>query len=400
MTSFGKIEVSGPDALSLLRRVACNDVDRPVGSVVYTQMLNSRGGDRRRCDGDAARVRALPRRQRRRRGRGRPRSGFARTRRRARTSGVREETDDWSVIGLWGPRARDVLAARHVGRRLERGAGRSSGLAGSMSAPRRWRSGITYVGELGWELYVEPRWAVQVWDRLMEAGADHGITPGGYRVLTRCGWRRGIGTSGRTYRPDENPFEAGLGFCVALDGDRGLRRARRRRGREGGGRRARLSDAAGGRDAEYVTIYGGEAVRVDGEGPWAELRERGYGFTVERNLALRVPPADVEVGPGGHRGRVRPASFGCGGRGHGAIRSRQRAHHRLRGSRTTDEPAVDRAGVGARLALERAGHQASPSSTVGSPTRTSWWRRRAAGTSSAFPAWRPSCWRSTGRTSG
>ena len=198
MTSFGKIEVSGPDAVGLLRRVAAGDVDRPVGSVVYTQWLTQRGG----IVADVTVTRLSEDRFRVVTGAGTVASDLEWLRSHARPDEdvrIREETEEWAVIGVWGPRARDVLAAvtdddvSNESLPFLRAAW--IGVGGARVLAQR----ITYVGELGWELYVEPRWAVQVWDRLMDAGRT---VPASRRAAigcwTRSGWRRGTGTSGRT----------------------------------------------------------------------------------------------------------------------------------------------------------------------------------------------------------
>jgi 4-methylaminobutanoate oxidase (formaldehyde-forming) len=293
MTSFGKIEVSGTGALPLLRRVACNQIDKPVGSVVYTQMLSNRGGvvaDVTVTRLEADRFRVVT-------GAGAVAGDLEWLRSNVHPGDdvrVREETDAWAVIGLWGPRARDVLArvtsddVSNEALPFLRAAWIE--VDGAPALAQR----ITYVGELGWELYVEPPWAVQVWDRLMEAGSGDGITPGGYRVLDSLRLEKGYRYFGTDLTPEENPYEAGLGFCVALDGDRDfVGRAAVEAAREAGVARRLRTLLVG--DAEYLTMYGGEAVRVSGE-VVGRLRSAGYGFTVERNLAYAYLPADAEVG--------------------------------------------------------------------------------------------------------
>ena len=79
-----------------------------------------------------------------------------------------------------------------------------------------------------------PEWAVQVWDRLMAAGAEHGIAPGGYRVLESLRLEKGYRYFGTDLTSSDTPYESGLGFCVALDkgdfnGRAALERARRHR---------------------------------------------------------------------------------------------------------------------------------------------------------------------------
>ena len=76
---------------------------------------------------------------------------------------------------------------------------------------------ITYVGELGYELYVPPEWAIQVWDRLRAAGEPHGLELGGYRALESLRMEKGYRYMGTDLTAGDTPYEAGLGFCVAMD---------------------------------------------------------------------------------------------------------------------------------------------------------------------------------------
>ena len=152
---------------------------------------------------------------------------------------------------------------------------------------------MTYVGELGWEFYIEPGVAVQVWDRLMAAGRMLGIRPGGYRALDSLRMEKGYRYYGTDLTLLDNPLEAGLGFCVRLDkGDFN--------GREPllAAKAARITRRlrtllVGERD--YVTIYGGEAVYADGS-IVGRLRSCAYGFTVGRNIAYSYLP--IHLGPG------------------------------------------------------------------------------------------------------
>ena len=98
-----------------------------------------------------------------------------------------------------------------------------------------WAQRITYVGELGYELYAEPAWGVQVWDRLAAAGARHGLRPIGYRVLDSLRMEKGYRAFGSDLTAGDTPDEAGLGFCAALGrkGEFVGRAAIERRGRTG-----------------------------------------------------------------------------------------------------------------------------------------------------------------------
>ena len=117
---------------------------------------------------------------------------------------------------------------------------------------------ITFVGELGFELYVAPEWAVQVWDRLMAAGREHGIRPAGYRALESLRIEKGYRYFGTDLTASDTPYEGGVGFCVARDKDfigaAALAAAQPRH---------RLRTVVLDGD-EYRCVYGGEAVRIDG----------------------------------------------------------------------------------------------------------------------------------------
>jgi glycine cleavage system aminomethyltransferase T/glycine/D-amino acid oxidase-like deaminating enzyme len=294
MTSFGKIDVRGPGALALLERVAGNRIDRPPGTVVYTQFLDERGG----IAADVTVTRLADQHFRVVTGAGYVNSDLGWLRLQVRDGGgpveLRETTDELSVIGMWGPNARHVLElvtdddvsesafpfmhARkiHVG-------------AASALAQR-----VTYVGELGWELYLDPGWAVQVWDRLLAAGRKFGIRPGGYRVLDSLRMEKGYRYYGTDLTLLDNPFEAGLGFCVQLDKGEFNGRQALLESREAGIKRRLRTLAVGG--DEYLPIYGGEAVHLKGV-VVGRLRSCAYGFTAEKNLAYSYLP--VEVKPGG-----------------------------------------------------------------------------------------------------
>jgi glycine cleavage system aminomethyltransferase T/glycine/D-amino acid oxidase-like deaminating enzyme len=293
MSSFGKLDVTGPGALPLLERVCDSRIERALGSVIYTQFLNRRGGivadvtvtrlgeQRFRVITGAATVDA---------DRGwlelnlRPQDGPVE---------IRDCSDELAVIGIWGPSSRTVLGAcsddeisnqvlpfRHA-RRID--------VAGASILAQR----ITYVGELGYELYVPRQWAVQVWDRLVASGTEHGITPGGYRALESLRLEKGYRYFGTDLTSLDTPYESGLGFCVALDkGEFNGRAALSRPGADEPSRRLRTVTVG---DEEYVTVYGGEAIRHN-RSVVGRVRSCGYGYTVRRNVALATLPAELEQG--------------------------------------------------------------------------------------------------------
>jgi glycine cleavage system aminomethyltransferase T/glycine/D-amino acid oxidase-like deaminating enzyme len=284
MSSFGKIEITGPGALPLLERVAGNLIDRPVGSVVYTQLLERDGG----IAADVTITRLAHDHFRLVTGAGYVNSDLGWLEMQVRPGDppvkLRESSDELAVIGMWGPLAREVMQAATRDDVSEGGfpfmQAREIGVGGFPVFAQR----VTYVGELGWELYVEPSLAGQVWDRLMAAGRAAGITPGGYRVLDSLRMEKGYRYYGTDMGLLDNPFEAGLGFCVSRDKWPSLGREPTRRLR---------TLAVGGED--YVPVYGGEAVWSDG-GVVGRLRSCAYGFTVRRNLAYVYLPVELKPG--------------------------------------------------------------------------------------------------------
>jgi glycine cleavage system T protein len=289
MTSFGKIEVTGAGALALLERVADNRIDRPTGSIVYTQFLNERGG----IVSDLTVTRLGEERFRVVTGAGAVDSdlGWLRLHMRGDDGEVeiRDETDEVGVIGLWGPQARAVLQAVTEddvsAEALPFRRAKEIAVDGIAVLAQR----ITYVGELGFELYVARDSAVQVWDRLMTAGEQHGIAPGGYRVLDSLRLEKGYRYFGTDLTAGDDPFEAGLGFCVSWEKEFNGRAALE--GREPA-RRLRTLLVGG---SEYATVYGGEAIHLNGS-VIGRVRSAGYGFTVGRNVALGYVPAELEEG--------------------------------------------------------------------------------------------------------
>ena len=157
---------------------------------------------------------------------------------------------------------------------------------------------VTYVGELGWELYCPTEYGLGLWRTLWEAGEPTASSPAATGRSTRCGSRRAIASGGADITPDETPYE-GVGFCVKLDKEGGfigreaLVEAKER------GPRTRLCCLV--LDDPRSVALGNEPVRIDGE-----IRGRvttgGYGYTVERSIAYAyLPPEHAERHSGGGR---------------------------------------------------------------------------------------------------
>ena len=153
---------------------------------------------------------------------------------------------------------------------------------------------VTYVGELGWELYCPTEYGLALWDALWNTGAAHGMIAGGYRAIDALRLEKGYRVWGADVTPDDNPYEAGLGFAVRLDKaapfiGRGRAPAAKAAGVS---RRLRAIVLA---DPNAVAL-GSEPVRIDGE-IVGRVTSGGCGFRVERSIAYAYVPDDrCEVG--------------------------------------------------------------------------------------------------------
>lgn len=278
-SSFAKIEISGPDAAAFCASVFAGDVDRAPGSVVYTQACNERGG----IEMDVTVTRVAPEVFSVVTGTALGQHDLGWLRRHARASRAElrivDVTSAWACFGLWGPRARDLLAPLT-----------SSALDFPYPSMREIVVGdvpvralrVTFVGELGWELYCPTEYGAGLWATLAGTGA----TPGGYRAIESLRLEKGYRAWGSDIGPETTPAEAGLGFAVRRGGgfvgaDRALATPTRRL-------RCLVLD-----DPRAVAL-GGEPVWVGGE-LVGQVTSGGYGYTVDRSIAYAYLP----VGAGG-----------------------------------------------------------------------------------------------------
>jgi glycine cleavage system T protein len=214
-TSFSKVDITGPHALELLQRLCDNDIDKPVGRIVYTQMLNSRGGIE--CDFTVTRLAEDHWRIVTGTAFGNHDLGWMRKHLPDSGVEIRDVTSSYACLGLWGPRAREVLTSVSDDNL-------SNDAFPYMSA-REITAGdvpclalrVTYVGELGWELYPPMEFGARLWDTLFEAGRDFGLVPAGYRAIDSMRLEKGYRVWGADITPEDNPYDAGLGFAVKLD---------------------------------------------------------------------------------------------------------------------------------------------------------------------------------------
>ena len=290
-TSFAKIEVRGPGAVAFLQGLCANDVDRPLGSITYTQMLNSRGGIE--CDFTVTRL--ADRRFRIVTGTAFGNHDLGWLRKHLPGDGSVEVVDVTSAhacLGVWGPRARDVLQPLT-------GADLGNGSFPYMTAQELavghvpcLAARVTYVGELGWELYCPAEYGAGLWDLLWEAGRPHDMLACGYRAIDSLRVEKGYRVWGADITPEDDPFEAGLGFAVKLDKGEFVGREALERRREGGlQRRLRCLVLD---DPRAVTL-GSEPLRIDGA-VVGRVTTGGYGFAVDRSIAYGYLPVAADVG--------------------------------------------------------------------------------------------------------
>jgi 4-methylaminobutanoate oxidase (formaldehyde-forming) len=293
-TSFAKFLIVGRDSQAALSWIAANDVARPPGHLIYTQMLNAKGGIE--CDLTVGRLsenefyivtgtgfathdyhwiaRAIP-------------DGLD-----ARLIDV---TSAYAVLSLMGPRSRDVLGSLTKDDVSNAGFpfGRIRRIALACAPVTALR--VTYVGELGWELHIPVEFAATVYEALMAAGKDHGIANAGYRAIESLRLEKGYRAWGADIGPDHSPLVAGLGWAVKLKSNRPFL-----------GREALEAQAAkplprllaGFTTDPGVILLGRETIYRDGQRVgW--LASGGYGYTVKRSIGygyVRDPENGVDRG--------------------------------------------------------------------------------------------------------
>lgn len=292
-TSFAKFMMVGRDAEQALSWIAANDVAKPPGRLVYTQMLNAKGGIA--CDLTVARLSAdtyyIV-----------TGTGFAthdfdwisRSIPDNLDARLVDVTSAYGVLAVMGPRARDVLSAlttddvSNVG--FPFGHVRRVQIAGAPVVALR----VTYVGELGWELHIPVEFVTSVYEALMAEGAQSGIVNAGYRAIESLRLEKGYRAWGSEIGPDHSPLVAGLGWAVKLKSNTPFQ-----------GREAITMQAAKPLPRllacfttdPSIVLLGRETIYRDGERVgW--LASGGFGYTVNRSIGygyVRRPDPGVDA---------------------------------------------------------------------------------------------------------
>src|SRR5712691_950397 len=215
-TSFAKIEVRGRGAAEFLERLTDNRVARSFGALTYTQMLNEGGGIE--CDFTVTRL--AEDRFRIVTGTAFGQHDLYWIRDHIPEDGsvqVEDITSSLACIGLWGPAARQILqplTTKDISNNAFPYMTAQELAVGSVPC---LALRVTYVGELGWELYCPSEFGLRLWDTIWDAGRDHGLSAGGYKAVDSLRLEKGYRVWGADIGPEVNPYEAGLGFTVKLD---------------------------------------------------------------------------------------------------------------------------------------------------------------------------------------
>ncbi len=299
-TSFSKYLLVGRDAEAALQWLCTADVGVEVGRAVYTGMLNARGT----YESDVTVTRTAPDEflivssaATTERDKDHIRSQIRRRWPDGVDAHLVDVTSSYAVFGVMGPRSREVLSAC-TDADLSTDAfpfGSSRVISLGYATVRATR--ITYVGELGWELYVPAEFAVGVYEELIAAGQRHGITRGGYSAIESLRLEKGYRAFGRELTPSENPVEAGLLFACKLKTDIPfLGRDAVEKARADGVRKKLAGFAV---DSAEPMLWGGELILRDGavagqvtSAAWGQTTGAGVGLAYLKSPDGCVVDAD------------------------------------------------------------------------------------------------------------
>lgn len=283
--AFVKIEVSGPGAAGYLERLAANKVARNVGKVVYTALLNEVGG----IQADLTITRLAEDRFWVLTGAGVGMNDLHWVRHHAPTDGsvhVQDITSAYTALGLWGPRARDILAAVAEEDLSNAAFPYFSAKPLRIGNVPAYALRVSYVGELGWEIYAPTEYGLALWDTLWQAGQPHGLVAVGGGAFDALRLEKGYRLWGADIYTEHNPYEAGLDWAVRLSKPDFI------------GRDAllKIQDAGVGRklcamtfDAPDAMALGKEPIMVNGE-KVGYVTSANTGYCIGKHIAYGYLP--------------------------------------------------------------------------------------------------------------
>jgi glycine cleavage system aminomethyltransferase T/glycine/D-amino acid oxidase-like deaminating enzyme len=291
ITPFAKFDITGADALRFLERLSANRIDRPVGTIVYTSLLTPSGGIR--CDltitrKDEDRFRVVT-------GGGsgqHDRAWLLAQRRPGERVQLTVRTGSLFALGLWGPRARDVIqAVTDADVSNEAFPYMTARYLNVGEVDPVWAQRISYAGELGWELYGQIAMGQRAWDVLWEAGQEHGVVAGGGGAFDSLRLEKGYRLWGQDIHTEHDPFEAGLGFAVRMDeGEFQGREALQRKLDRGVTEKLACITL----DDPAAVVMGKEPISHDG-GVVSYVTSAAYGYSIGRCIVYGYLPVDLAV---------------------------------------------------------------------------------------------------------
>jgi 4-methylaminobutanoate oxidase (formaldehyde-forming) len=216
LSSFAKFRLEGPDAMAALNRISANDVDVRVGRIVYTQWLNDRGGIEAdltvtRLANDCFLIVTAAETETK---------DFSWLRQNIAADArcvATNVTSAMSVISIMGPRSRELLQQLTPADLSNKAFGFASSQEIELGFALVRASRITFVGELGWELYIPTEFTQGVYDQIIACGEDFGLMHAGYHALNSLRIEKAYRHWSHDITDEDSPLEAGLQFAVKLD---------------------------------------------------------------------------------------------------------------------------------------------------------------------------------------
>jgi len=286
-TSFNKFEVRGPGALKFLNHVCANDIDQPVGTVIYTQALNKRGGIE--CDFTVTRLdeerffiitgTAFGQHDLSWLSLNMPEDGSVT---------IEDVSSSYACLGLWGPKARTILEKVTTDDVSNAGFPYMTNKRITVGDVPVLASRVTYVGELGWEFYCPMEYGLRLWDTLWEAGQPEGMVAAGYKAIDSLRLEKGYRYWSGDITPDYSPYEAGLGFAVKLDKGEFIGREALVKQKESELKQKLCCIAI---SDDRTIALGKEPIRA-GEKIIGWVASGGYGYSVGMSLAYAYLPVE------------------------------------------------------------------------------------------------------------
>jgi dimethylglycine oxidase len=288
MTSLKKAEVSGPGALDFLQGLTTGQLDKPAGKVTYTLMLDGAAGIR--SDVTVARLgenhfqlglngpRDIEWMERHL-----PQDGSVH---------VRDITPGTCCIGVWGPAARDVVQSLSEDDFSNEAFGFFQARRAYLREVPVTALRLSYVGELGWEIYTSADLGLRLWDLLWEAGRPYGVLAGGRGAFNALRVEKGYRAWGTDMTTEHDPYEAGLGFAVKADKGDFLGRETLLERRAAGPRRKLVCLVL---DDPNVVVMGNEPVFAGRAAGYVTSAD--FGYSLGQSIAYAwVPPEHAGVG--------------------------------------------------------------------------------------------------------